>query len=68
MFDDFAGYKGLFAEGVTEPGCFAHARRKFFDLHAAQVNPIALEHRWAGWTLTKRLIQGRVFQGLLDMG
>jgi len=30
--DDYAGYKGLFAAGVTEVGCLAHARRKFNDL------------------------------------
>jgi transposase len=30
--DDYAGYKGLFAGGVTEVGCLAHARRKFHDL------------------------------------
>ena len=39
----FSGYKALFTEGVTELGCVAHARRKFFDLNAAQENPIALE-------------------------
>ena len=33
----------MFAEGVIELGCLAHARRKFFDLNAAQANPIALE-------------------------
>jgi transposase len=43
MVDDFAGYKALFVAGVTELGCLAHARRKFFDLNAAQANPIALE-------------------------
>ena len=43
MVDGFAGYSALFAQGVTELGCLAHARRKFFDLHAAQANPIALE-------------------------
>lgn len=32
--DDFAGYKAGFELGVTEIGCMAHARRKFFDLHA----------------------------------
>lgn len=32
--DDYAGYKGLFAAGVTEVGCLAHARRKFHDLWA----------------------------------
>ena len=43
MVDAFAGYSALFARGVTELGCLAHARRKFFDLNAAQANPIALE-------------------------
>jgi transposase len=43
MVDDFAGYKALFTQGVTELGCLAHARRKFFDLHAANANPMALE-------------------------
>ena len=43
MVDDFGGYKALFADGVTELGCMAHARRKFFDLNAAQANPIAQE-------------------------
>ena len=43
MVDDFSGYKALFTEGVTELGCLAHARRKFFDLNVAQANPIALE-------------------------
>jgi transposase len=44
--DDFSGYKALLAAGVTEVGCLAHARRKFFDLHAAnqsQIAQIALE-------------------------
>ncbi|MDQ3259955.1 MAG: IS66 family transposase [Pseudomonadota bacterium] len=43
MVDDFSGYKALFTDGVTELGCVAHARRKFFDLNVAQANPIALE-------------------------
>jgi transposase len=43
MVDDFSGYKALFTDGVTELGCLAHARRKFFDLNAATANPIALE-------------------------
>jgi transposase len=41
MVDDYAGYKALFANGVTELGCLAHARRKFFDLKAANANPMA---------------------------
>jgi transposase len=38
MVDDFGGYKALFGQEVTELGCFAHARRKYFDLNAAQAN------------------------------
>lgn len=41
LVDDYAGYKPLFAQGVTELGCWAHARRKFFDLHAAGKSAIA---------------------------
>ncbi len=43
MVDDYAGYKALFAMGITELGCWAHARRKFFDAHAASGSPIAKE-------------------------
>ena len=39
--DDFSGYKQSFALGVTEAGCMAHARRKFFDLHASNKSQIA---------------------------
>ena len=39
--DDFSGYKQLMNHGVTEVGCLAHARRKFFDLHAASQSQIA---------------------------
>ncbi len=39
--DDFAGYKAGFAQGVTEAGCLAHARRKFFDLHASSKSQVA---------------------------
>lgn len=30
--DDYSGYKACFAQGITELGCLAHARRKFFDV------------------------------------
>ena len=33
--DDYAGYKAGFGNGITEIGCMAHARRKFYDLHEA---------------------------------
>lgn len=39
--DDFSGYKQLMSQGVTEVGCLAHARRKFFDLHASGKSQIA---------------------------
>lgn len=39
--DDFAGYKESFKQGITEIGCMAHARRKFFDLHAANRSQLA---------------------------
>ena len=41
--DDYAGYKATIAKGVTECGCLAHARRKFFDLHANHQSQIAAE-------------------------
>lgn len=41
--DDYSGHKALMAEGVTEAGCMAHARRKFFDLHANNQSQIAGE-------------------------
>ena len=39
--DDFAGYKASFEQGITEIGCMAHARRKFFDLHSANKSQLA---------------------------
>lgn len=39
--DDFACYKADFELGVTEIGCMAHARRKFFDLHATNKSQVA---------------------------
>lgn len=39
--DDYSGYKQSFAQGMTEIGCMAHARRKFFDLHAANKSTLA---------------------------
>lgn len=43
MVDDYGGYKALFQQGVTELACFAHARRKFFELHAGNQHPVAAE-------------------------
>lgn len=41
--DDYSGYKALLAKGLTEAGCMAHARRKFFDLHSQNQSQIAGE-------------------------
>ena len=45
VVDDYAGYKSLFplAGNCTELGCWAHARRKFFDLHQANASTVAFE-------------------------
>jgi transposase len=43
--DDYSGYKALFASGVAEAGCLAHARRKFHELwvnHKSTVGEQAL--------------------------
>ena len=39
--DDYSGYKALFEKGVTEAGCLAHARRKFYDLWVNHKNALA---------------------------
>jgi len=39
--DNYAGYKAGFGSGITEVGCMAHARRKFFDLHFSSKSQIA---------------------------
>ena len=42
--DGYAGFKELFAGNrITEAACWAHVRRKFFDVHAATASPIAKE-------------------------
>jgi transposase len=42
--DGYAGFKELFAGNrIAEAGCWAHVRRKFFDVHAAIGSPIAKE-------------------------
>jgi len=39
--DDYSAYKKGFELGITEIGCAAHARRKFFELHANHKSQIA---------------------------
>ena len=42
--DGYAGFNAVFETGqVTEAACWAHVRRKFFDVHAANGSPIAKE-------------------------
>lgn len=42
--DGYAGFNELFAAGdIVEAACWAHVRRKFFDVHAAIASPIAKE-------------------------
>lgn len=42
--DGYAGFNKLFAGNrITEAACWAHVRRKFFDVHAATGSPIAKE-------------------------
>jgi transposase/uncharacterized small protein (DUF1192 family) len=43
MVDDYVGYKAMFATGMTELGCWAHARRKFVDQHKASGSAVAQE-------------------------
>jgi transposase len=38
VVDDYAGYKTLFTQGITEVGCWAHIRRLFFELHATKAS------------------------------
>ena len=39
--DAYAGYNLIYGSGrVLEAACWAHARRKFYDIHAAQPTPI----------------------------
>lgn len=43
MVDDYGGYEALWAGGVIEQGCFAHARRKFYDLYVGNGSAEAAE-------------------------
>lgn len=46
--DGYAGFNELYAArdgalAITEVACWAHVRRKFFDIHKATASPMALE-------------------------
>jgi transposase len=63
VVDDYAGYKALFTLGITEVGCMAHARRKFFDLHVANQSPVAAEALSRIAELYEIETRGRVLDG-----
>lgn len=41
--DAYAGYDGLYRGGVTEVACWAHFRRKVFDLHERGSTPLTTD-------------------------
>lgn len=41
--DGYAGFHHLYGEQIREAACWAHVRRKFYDLHQATKSPIAFE-------------------------
>jgi transposase len=41
--DPWAGFDRLYGERIIEVGCWAHARRKIFDVHERTKSPIAAE-------------------------
>lgn len=42
--DAYGGFDALYVDGtIQEAACWAHVRRKFFDVHAAHASPIAAE-------------------------
>lgn len=42
--DGYAGFNRLYAEGrIQEAACWAHVRRKFYDLEQAHASPVAAE-------------------------
>jgi hypothetical protein len=42
--DAYGGFDALYADGtIQEAACWAHVRRKFFDLHKAHSSPVAAE-------------------------
>ena len=60
--DAYAGYESLYNSGqITEVACWAHARRKLFEFHAATQSPIAQEalHRIAALYAIEAGIRGK---------
>jgi len=74
--DAYSGFNRLYEPGrkpgpIIEAACWAHARRKFFDLARLQKAPIALEavHRIDALFAIERQINGQKFNSVaLDAG
>lgn len=61
--DGYAGYGALYESGrVVEAACWAHARRKFYDIYVAEKSPIAAEaiRRIGMMYVIEREIRGQV--------
>lgn len=70
LTDDYSGYKALFVAGaVQEAGCWAHARRKFFEAHKLNSSAIAGEavQRIAKLYVIERQVQALPAQERLRM-
>jgi transposase len=60
--DGYAGFNGLYETGrIVEAACWAHTRRKFFDVHAATGSTVAHEalQRIGSLYDVERAIQGK---------
>jgi transposase len=60
--DAYAGFNALFVDGtVREAACWAHARRKFYDLHEARPSALTAEalHRIAELYVIEAEIRGK---------
>jgi len=60
--DAYAGYQAIYETGrVVEAACWAHARRQFFELHAARPNALNTEalERIGALYKVEELIRGR---------
>ena len=61
--DGYSGYNALYADGrIQEAACWAHARRKFFDVLQVTPSPIATEalRRIAELYAVERTVRGRL--------
>jgi len=60
--DGYAGFEQIYETGrIQEAACWAHVRRKFYDLQAAHTSPVAVEaiERIAGLYAIESEIRGR---------